>query len=309
MAEFDVCEDCAPANCTHGFSNMSTVFFIFLCSICGFLATGGNLALLIAFSHSETIRKRANIYFILSLTVADMVIGLTMTPLYICYATIHDPYALWLVKLEGFLWIVTVTATTHSLSAVSLDRLISVLYPLRYHQIMTKKRCRVVVLLIWLGSVIFGLPRLVLNDFVKLEKLWIACSVATVGIPLLVMSLSYGRIFAIVRKQSGKWKNPNASRDTLGNKKAAVTIDIIVCLFVVTFIPSAVVYFMLLFEDNLCKEYQLNDVWLWAALVSFCHSSFNPWVYGFRYRELRKDFMALFWKNCNMIPGQHQQTG
>ena len=306
MATVDECVDCEPANCNYGFSNMSTALYIFLCSICGFLATGGNLALLIAFSHSETIHRRVNIYFILSLTIADLVIGLTMTPLYICYAAIQDP--LWLVKLEGFLWIVTVTATTHSLSAVSTDRLISVLYPLRYHQIMTKKRCRVVILLIWLGSLIFGLPRLVLNDFVKLEKLWIACSVATVGIPLLVMSFSYGRIFAIVRKQSGKWKNPNALGNTLGNKKAAVTIGIIVCLFVVTFIPSAVVYFMLLLENNLCKEYQLNDAWLWAALVSFCHSSFNPWVYGFRYRELRKDFLTIFSKKCNVIPSQHQRN-
>ena len=306
MADVDMCADCKPVNCTYGFSNMSTVFYIFLCSICGFLATGGNLALLIAFSPSETIPRRVNIYFILSLTIADLVIGLTMTPLYICYAAIHDP--LWLVKLEGFLWIFTVTATTHSLSAVSLDRLISVLYPLRYHQIMTKKRCRVVILLIWLGSVIFGLPRLVLNDFAKLEKLWIACSVATVGIPLLIMSFSYGRIFAIVRKQSGKWKNPYTSRDALGNKKAAVTIGIIVCLFIVTFIPSAVVYFMLLFENNLCKEYQLNDAWLWAALVSFCHSSFNPWVYGFRNRELRRDFLTIFSKKCNVIPSQYQRN-
>lgn len=294
MADFDACEDCERADCTYGLSNMLTIVFIFLCSISGFSAAGGNLAVLVAFSHSKTIRRRMNIYFILSLTVADMFIGLTMTPLYICYAAIRDP--LWLTKLEGFLWIVTVTASTHSLSAVSLDRMIAILYPLRYHRIMTKKRCRVVIQLIWLGSVIFGLPRLVLNDFVKLEKLWIACSVATVGIPLLVMSVSYGRIFAIVRKQSVKRKNPNALRDNLGNKKAAVTIGIIICIFVVTFIPSVVVYFMLLFEDNLCKEYQLNDVWLWAALVSFCHSSFNPWVYGFRYRELRKDFISLFRK-------------
>lgn len=294
MADFDACEDCERADCTYGLSNMLTIVFIFLCSISGFSAAGGNLAVLVAFSHSKTIRRRMNIYFILSLTVADMFIGITMTPLYICYAAIRDP--LWLTKLEGFLWIVTVTASTHSLSAVSLDRMIAILYPLRYHRIMTKKRCRVVIQLIWLGSVIFGLPRLVLNDFVKLEKLWIACSVATVGIPLLVMSVSYGRIFAIVRKQSVKRKNPNALRDNLGNKKAAVTIGIIICIFVVTFIPSVVVYFMLLFEDNLCKEYQLNDVWLWAALVSFCHSSFNPWVYGFRYRELRKDFISLFRK-------------
>lgn len=306
MVDYDSCQDCALQDCSCGFSNITTIVFIFLCSVCGVFATGGNLALLVAFFHSETIRRRVNIYFILSLTVADTLIGLTMTPLYICYAAIHDP--LWLAKLEGFLWIMTVTATTHSLSAVSLDRLISVVYPLRYHQIVTKKRCRVVILLIWLGSVIFGLPRLVLDDFVKLEKLWIACSVATVGIPLFVMSFSYGRIFAIVRKQSGKWKNPNAARESLGNKKAAVTIGIIVGLFVVTFIPSAVVYFMLLFEDNLCKEYQLNDVWLWVALVSFCHSAFNPWVYGFRYRELRKDFMALFPKKCHVIPRPHQRN-
>lgn len=164
-------------------------------------------------------------------------------------------------------------------------------------------------MLIWCGSVVFGSPRLFLDDFVKLEKLWIACSVATVAIPLLIMSFSYGRIFAIVRKQSSYiMNNPNASRESLGSKKAAVTIGIIVCLFVVTFIPSVVIYFMLLFEDNLCKEYELNDVWLWVAVVSFSHSSFNPWVYGFRYRELRRDFKALFSKNCNVILRPYQMN-
>lgn len=305
MAGLDDCQDCELEDCVYGLSSMSTIIFIGLCSITGLLAIGGNVALLVAFVYGETVRSRINNYFVLSLTVADMLIGLTMTPLYICYAVAYEPP--WLAKLEGFLWIVTVTATTHSLSAVSIDRLIAVVYPLRYHQIITEKRCRVVIAFIWFGSVIFGSPRLILDDFEKLEKLWIACSVATVAIPLLIMSFSYGRIFAIVRKQSSYMKNnPNASSESLGNKKAAVTIGIIVCLFVVTFIPSVVVYFMLLFEDNLCKEYQLNDVWLWVAIVSFSHSSFNPWVYGFRYRELRKDFKALFPKNCNLKLREYQ---
>lgn len=295
MAGPDVCQDssCELEDCVYGLSKIPAIIFILLCSICGLLAIGGNLAFLVAFYQSEAVRRRINNYCILSLAVADFLIGLTMTPLYICYAAAYEP--LWLVKLEGFLWIVTVTATTHSLSAVSIDRLISVVYPLRYHQIMTEKRCRVVIVLIWLGSVIFGFPRLLLDDFKELEKLWIACSVATVAIPLLIMCYSYGRIFAIVRKQRGYMKNnPHASRENLGNRKAAVTIGIIVCFFIVTFIPSAVVYFMLLFEDNICKEFELNDIWLWVALVSFCHSTLNPWVYGFRYRELRKEFKAIF---------------
>ena len=281
-------------NCTEddGLPITSKCIFILLSSICGIFAIGGNLALLVAFYRSETVHGRNNC-FVVSLAAADFLIGLLMTPLYICYAISFEPY--WLIKLEGFLWIVTVTATTHSLSAVSIDRMISVVQPLRYYQVVTETRCRAVIYVIWLGAFIFGFPRLILNDFKKLEKLWIACSVATVAVPVLIMCICYGRIFTIAKKQSCKqMENTFNVRKILANKKAAVTIGIIVCLFVITFLPSVIVYFMLLFENDICKEYELNDVWLWAALVSFTHSSANPWVYGLRYRELRKLLKAQF---------------
>ena len=293
------CPDCEihEEDCVFGLSTPSKVVFIVLSLICGIFAIGGNLALLVALKRTAAICARVNTYCIASLALADFMIGLTMTPLYICYAV--EYYPPWLTKLEGFLWIVTVTATTYSLSAVSLDRLISVVYPLHYHQIITERRCHFVIFLIWSGSIIFGFPRLVLNDFAKLEKLWIACSVATVVVPLLIMSLSYGKIFSVVQKANRSVVDQNAhlSSVSVGNKKAAVTIGIIVSLFIVTFIPTAVVYFMLLFEDDLCKELELNDVWLWVALVSFSHSSFNPWVYGLRYRELRRALKDLFMKD------------
>lgn len=282
------CESCALDNCDYGLSRISSSVFIFLSIVCGIFAIGGNSALLLALTRTDALRSRVNCSFIFSLALADLMVGLTMTPLYVCYAVRYEPP--WLIKLEGFLWILTVTATTYSLSAVSLDRLVSVVYPLLYHQIVTEKRCRVVLCLIWTGAIIFGFPRLVLDDFVKLEKLWIACSVATVAIPLLIMLLSYTKILLIVQKTNRSVADQSVSRAcvSVGNKKAVITIGIIVILFILTFIPTTVVYFMLLFEEDLCKELTLNDVWLWVALVSFSHSSFNPWVYGLRYRELRQ---------------------
>ena len=128
-----------------------------------------------------------------------------------------------------------------------------------------------------------------MDDFQKLERLWIACSIFTVAIPVLIMSSCYGKIFTIVKKQNvRKLANTFTTGKHLRNRKAAITIGIIVCLFIITFIPSTVVYFMLLFEKDRCKELELNDVWLWVALVSFSHSAINPWVYGLRYRALRK---------------------
>ena len=290
----DPCLDCVPEGCVSGFRTEAIVIFILLSLLCGVLAVGGNLALLVALSKTSSFRSRANYHFIASLAVADFFVGLTMTPLYICDALALDP--LWLIKIEGFLWIVTVTATTYSLSAVSLDRLISVVFPLRYPQVVTEKRCKVVIYLIWTSAVIFGFPRLVLDDFVKLEKLWISCSIATVAIPLLLMSVSYGKIFLVVHKANssiGDHDTQSSNATSAGNKKAVLTIGIIVGFFVVTFIPTVVVYFMLLFENDPCKELQLNDVWSWVALVSFFHSSLNPWVYGLRYRELRNALKEL----------------
>ena len=270
-----------------GLSKISECIFISLSLICGIWAVGGNLALLAAFYRSKTVYGHITNDFVVSLVVSDLLIGLLMTPMYICYSVDLDPP--WLIKLEGFLWILTVTATTHSLSAVSVDRLISILYPLRYSLIATERRCRVVIALIWLDGLVFGFPRLILDDFQKLERLWVTCSIVTVAIPVLIMSSCYGKIFTIVKKQNGrKLANNFTTGKLLRNRKAAITIGIIVCLFIITFIPSTVVYFMLLFEKDRCKELELNDVWLWVALVSFSHSAINPWVYGLRYRALRK---------------------
>ena len=293
-SSLDNCLDCEWQDCPVGLSQTSQVIFTSLCLISGTFAIVGNFAVLVFFYRTSALSTRVNTYYIASLAFADFMIGLTMTPLYICYALVYD--TLWLIKLEGYLWIVTVTATTYSLSAVSLDRFVAVVYPLRYHQVMTEKRCRAVIVFIWFGSVIFGSPRLVLDDFVKLEKLWISCSVTTVAIPLMIMSCCYGKIFSAVRKQSRAVTDSHLSSTSVGNKKAAVTIGIIVTLFIVTFLPSAIVYFMLLFEDDLCKELILNDVWLWVALVSFTHSAFNPWVYGLRYGELRHALKQIFLK-------------
>ena len=290
----DPCVDCVPSGCVLGFSTVAIVVFIPLSLLCGVMAIGGNLALLVALSKTSSFRSRVNCHFITSLAVADFFVGLTMTPLYICY--VLALYPLWLIKIEAFLWIVTVTATTYSLSAVSVDRFISVVFPLRYPQVVTDKRCKVVIYLIWTSAVIFGFPRLVLDDVIKLEKLWISCSVATVAIPLLLMSVSYGKIFLVVHKANssvGDHDTQPSNARLAGNKKAVLTIGIIVGFFVVTFIPTVVVYFMLLFENDPCKELQLNNVWPWVALVSFFHSSFNPWVYGLRYRELRNALKEL----------------
>lgn len=278
--------------CQVNFDLAEKICYTFLSLACGILAVGGNLALLVALNRTSMVGPRVNDYFIGSLAFADFMIGLTMTPLYACYVLVSVD--LWVIKLESFLWVVTVTATTYSLIAVSIDRLISVVYPLRYHQLMTDKRCRLAIVLIWFGSLIFGFPRLVIDDYKKLRRLWISCSVTTVAIPLIILCLCYGKIFCVVHKQNRALAPSRLSTAGVRNKKAVKTIGIIVSMFIVTFTPSAVVYFLLLFENDFCQQTILNHAWIWVAFVSFTHSAFNPWVYGLRYEEMRNSLRHSF---------------
>ena len=50
------------------------------------------------------------------------------------------------------LWIHTTTATTFHLCCVSVDRFIANRFPFRYQDIVTKKRCCKVIILVWLIS-------------------------------------------------------------------------------------------------------------------------------------------------------------
>ena len=79
------CPKCDLDDYDVGLNTASTISFIVLSLICGISAVGGNAALLAALNRTATFRGRANYYYIVSLALADFFIGLTMTPLYICY--------------------------------------------------------------------------------------------------------------------------------------------------------------------------------------------------------------------------------
>lgn len=74
---------------------------------------------------------RVNLYYIVLFVFVDFMIGLIMMLLYICYVLVYDIF--WLIKIEGYFWIVIVIVIIYSLSVVSLDRFVVVVYFLYYY--------------------------------------------------------------------------------------------------------------------------------------------------------------------------------
>ncbi|XP_031559749.1 histamine H2 receptor-like [Actinia tenebrosa] len=291
--------------CPNGkLSRSSQIALICLNCCCYVLASGGNILVLLAIYKTRSLRK-ISMYFLASLSSADLLVAFTMNPIYTLIPFVHNyeddqvptNFFFILTKIENFLWVQTLTATTFSLCAVTIDRYIAVSFPLRYPELVTNQRCLIAVVFIWVFSFLFSATLFFYTDFDSREVFWLICSILTVGIPFVVILFCNFKMAAVARRQVRQIREmsvvsgPESSRptrsETASNKKATFTALIVSSIFFLLFFPGMVVFAMLLVAKDQCRAYELNLVWLWAASVSFLHSAFNPWIYCVRGREFR----------------------
>ena len=109
------------------------------------------------------------------------------------------------------LWIHTATATTFHLCCVSVDRFIAIRFPFRYQDIVTKKRCCTVIILVWLIS-------LDLLRNIASAVLWLSLAFITFIASLFVITFCYIFMFKAARRQCRRMF-PSQNRQSFLTKK------------------------------------------------------------------------------------------
>ena len=280
--------------CSANLQGKIYVLFVVLNAASGLLAVMGNAVVLFVVYRTRALRTVSN-YFICSLAVADFLVGLVINPLYIALVSL----GVWvsnhpLYQAENYLWVHSLTTTTFSLAAISVDQYIAVTKVFLYERAMTEKRCCLIIGSVWSFSAIFASTTFCIAPS-ETPKLWIACVIVTVGIPLSVMIYCYYYIFREAKSQLQKM-TANATRqmsEVSKNKKAAMTVAIIFGLFVCLFTPNLVFSVFNLSAKSSCQNATLYQNWLWAIWLALSSSACNPWVYAIRCRDYREAFKKI----------------
>ncbi|XP_066587391.1 octopamine receptor Oamb [Prorops nasuta] len=121
----------------------------------------GNVLVILAVYHTTKLRNVTNM-FIVSLAVADLLVGLAVLP----FSATWEVFKVWIfgdlwcsVWLAVDVWMCT--ASILNLCAISLDRYLAVTRPVIYPQIMSPKRARLLVAAVWVLSFVICFPPLV----------------------------------------------------------------------------------------------------------------------------------------------------
>ena len=238
-------------------------------------------------------------YFVAALALSDFFVGLFALPLWIARSLLH-------VGDEGHplsvcvdcVYVLSIAISTYNLCAVSLERYIGVLFPLRYNTIVTVFRFKCVAAIICVVSSFIATLRLIILE----DDFWITAVCTVFIFPGVVISYCYFYIFTevlrqqrTVRAQSG----PVIASYTQ-NRKASITVAIVTGVFYLTTFPTLVfsIFEVKSGKHTSCEERRSFESWgTWALFLTFSNAALNPWIYAARKREFRDALnRIMFWK-------------
>ena len=141
-------------------------------SLSGLAAVIGNAVVLWLFYKNESLRTISN-WFLASLCIADFLAGLVVDPLFIAIKLFAKPRkgSIWL-RVIHMVWVHSTASTVFNLCCVSVDRFIAIRFPFRYQDIITRKRCYALIIMVWLISLFLPFSRILVDNRTNVEKLW-----------------------------------------------------------------------------------------------------------------------------------------
>lgn len=287
-----------------------------------FAAIVGNTLILASLYRYTCLQTKTNA-FVLNLAIADLFLAVFAMPFTLVSSIKYEwMFGKAMCQILGALNSVFCEASILTLSFVSLERFVAIVFPLKYETMITPKRVKLVIGYIWFQAVFCASSTFVFSEFafLKFESIctvdWghgvaytLVFAIVFLYVPFLVTAVLYCVILQTAIKQrrrievikvgeittercSQQREKPgavNGFKKTKKEHKATVMIAIVVGTFCICWFPHSVGVFCIL--DPRCN---FNDsfyvVTTWLAMLN---SAMNSLIYGLMNRTFRRAFKSV----------------
>ncbi|XP_067671716.1 parapinopsin-like [Haliotis asinina] len=278
-------------------------------TIVSFLANGCGM---LVFIKNKALRSPTNL-FVMALCVCDLL--MCSCSALACAASFSHGWVFGHVVcvLEGFMVYFLGLTSMYLLAAISVDRYIVISKPLLSYKITHRVAAFAIAVCWLLGFFWAALPLVGWNQY-DLEGVGISCSIVWQSedpvnfsyiiiifilcftFPVCIMTFCYVNVYMTIRNvaRSNVWdvKSRVAQRNLRLERKLLKTCFLMVCIFVFSWLPYAIVSFMSAFGDSRDITPLMATL---PALVAKCNGLWNPVIYIATNAQFRNAF-------CELIP-------
>ncbi|XP_025420333.1 neuropeptide SIFamide receptor-like isoform X2 [Sipha flava] len=291
-----------------------TVLFCIAYSAVFLVGFVGNTSVVLVVYKNVRMQSSPTNIFIVNLAVADLLVIVVCVP-FTLIGSITQEWHLGLVicKLVPYFQGVSVNASINTLMAISVERCLSICYPMSP---VGKGVCKRVVVIIWIVSLTITMPWAIYFDLQPMEEgsdnqicleSWPSAEIGNLYfvlanlvlcyvLPLLVIAVCYMFIWKKVsrRKVPGEPMHNGASLVQRSKMKVITMIMYVVVLFAVSWLPLYAAFSLIKFWPlpPAVEQYTIASLpvaqWLGAA-----NSSINPLLYAIFNHRFRDGYKAL----------------
>ncbi|XP_068745032.1 octopamine receptor beta-2R-like [Montipora capricornis] len=305
-------QTCHEYNSTSNSSaNAVREWYLVLRGLVGVIILAGNGVVIYLIVRCHVLHTNSN-WFILSLSIADFLVGLILIPIYTsCALWISCNKPVLNMSFDLLLYVSLV-----NMCAMTGDRYLFIVKPLTYFQTMTETRVFVLVAAAWLIPLLFSLIPLAWIFSESLENKERALSIygtfQIIGfniVPCAMMLIIYGHILLISRKHSRQMLAMTVEQRT-GNPKtlnlqqrnhespATRVFGLVVIFFMFCWILSG--------YRHLCRYFKLRccispGTVIASRLLVLLNSAINPLIYAFLKKDIKREITKRMCKErrCN----------
>ncbi|XP_060072224.1 QRFP-like peptide receptor [Ylistrum balloti] len=279
---------------------------IFMVGLCG------NILIIISSVRESKLKKTKN-FFLANLALADLAVTLFCMPTSV--GTIV--YRLWiygrfLCKSTAFLQGVSVAVSIFSLTAMSVDRYVSIQHPVAARRIMSSSQALLIIGCMWVISAIFMGPLLYIRDVSVVEMPTLPPLTFCIEdwpqdrdreayglfllfvvflIPAGTLAICYVNVGrTLCTNEISREGSDSSTRGLFSRKRAARMLIILVIVFMVCWLPYNIAS---LFSD-MTEGSQLLYIIFFSLWLGHAHSAINPvmfWLLNRRFRERVRGIM------------------
>ncbi|CAO1413354.1 unnamed protein product [Diamesa serratosioi] len=324
-------EIATSSTCSQGAKELIIPYTI-LESLVAIVAVIGNALVIVVFCREKRLRRRTNFY-IISLALADFLIGLLGIP-FAVLSSVGLPKNLNACLFTLSILVVLCTISIFSLVAVSIDRYWAILHPLAYSRNVCTKTAIEIISLCWIFGIVIGFLPLFgwhkevtegclfveIMDYNYLVFLYFT----TIITPALILAIFYGLIYKVILKQINKTSsssikvstnascrssaNNHASTATSGGsesqmlrllnsqaQKREVKATQNLSIIVCFFVLCWIPLYTINCVNAFCKSCVIHANWTYFGIVlSHFNSAINPVLYAYHLKDFRGALLRLF---------------
>ncbi|KAG5313887.1 TLR2 protein, partial [Acromyrmex insinuator] len=284
------------------------------------VATGGNLIVIWIVLAHRRMRTVTN-YFLVNLSIADaMVSTLNVTFNYTYMLNSHWPFGTLYCKISQFIAVLTICASVFTLMAISIDRYMAIVNPLKPR--MGKKATLCVAIIIWIIAAILSLPMLLfyttytqnfMNGEVRVvcysdwpntddnglsydEYLYnVIFMILTYFLPIGSMTFTYARVGLELWGSQSIGEATARQLENIRSKRRVVKMMIVVVvIFAVCWLPFHMYFIVTSYLPEITNEPYIQEVFLGIYWLAMSNSMYNPIIYCWMNTRFRRGFAQFF---------------